>query len=218
MARLRFAGLWILVAAFGLGLSGCSCGGDDEGDRISSNYNDKEKKKDAGDQNGDDESSDDTALADANPSTPEPVDPVKFDKLLPYLPASCDCQAGEAKGSTTAMPGYKMTVVSNRYQCAGEPQGSIDVDITDGGYAQMVTAPFQMMSQMSTETTEGYQKGVTIDDHPGYATWNKASRYSELTVLVGNRFLVALKGSNIDPETLQKCLETIDLDELADLS
>ncbi len=210
MRRVRVLGVWGLAAACALGLFafGCSCGGDDE---EAGNYSDRETK-DAG--AAPDDSSSDTADA----GTPAQIDPVKFDKLLPYLPAGGDCTAREPKGSTTAMPGYKLTIVSNHYDCAGEPVPTLDVDITDGGYAQMVTAPFQMMSQMSTETTEGYQKGVTIDGHPGFETWDKNSRRSELTLLVGNRYLVSLKGQNMEPETVREWLEKIDLGELADLS
>ena len=172
-------------------------------------------------------------LADAAQKTAEdmqkmqemkPVEPVKFDVLIPFLPAPEGWKAEEAKGSTSAMGEWKITVVSNRYQRGGgeadppPPLQSVEVEITDGGFAPMVYAPFKMMSQFSNESTEGYQKGVTVDGgHPGFETWQKASKSSELTVLLANRFLVQLKGDQVEAATLREWLGTMKLGELASL-
>jgi hypothetical protein len=150
------------------------------------------------------------------------VDPVGFRDLLAYLPSAGDgWQAGTPDGSTTSMGDYKVTNVSNTYTSAGgdgSPDRSITVQITDGGFAEMVSAPFAMMSQFSNETTQGYQKGVTIEGHPGYEEWNEPSRSSNLNVLVAKRFLIHLSGTQVEPQVLREWLEGMKLDELSELA
>jgi hypothetical protein len=187
-----------------------------------------------GEEAADEESGNRVAVAEAESSgseasgtasEPEPaaravVDPLGFQALIGYLPEPRDGFSGaEPKGSTTSLPDYKVTVVSRDYSKAGaegEPQSSITIQITDGGFSEAVSAPFQMMSMMSHESTEGYQKGVTIGGQPGYETWDNGSRRTELNVLVGGRFMLQLSGSQVEPEALRAWAESIDLSGLAD--
>src|SRR5437660_1369632 len=59
-----------------------------------------------------------------------PVDPVKFDVLLPYLPRPAAWKASEPQGSTTAMGEWKISVVSASYTKEGDDASSARVEIT----------------------------------------------------------------------------------------
>jgi hypothetical protein len=190
-----------------------SCGGDDDdtesGNRLAA---------------VDDTASDDEA-PDAAPADPAPralVDPVSFQALLPFLPAAPSGWTGAApEGSTTTLPDYKVTVVRGQYQgpaADNAPQASVTVEVTDGGFAETLAAPFKMMSMMSHESTTGYQKGITIAGNTAYETWDNGSRHCDINVLVADRFLVHLTSYQIEAAELRAWAEGMDLAALADLA
>lgn len=144
-----------------------------------------------------------------------PVEPVKFDVLLPFLPEPlAGWNADEPEGSTTSMGEFKQTVVSRNYNRA-EGEGSVRIEITDGAFNAMAYMPFHMMSKMSTESTDGFQKGVTIDGHPGFESWNKNSKSSELWVLLADRFLVHFNGNGMESGGIREWLGGVKLADLA---
>ncbi|HEU4428057.1 MAG TPA: hypothetical protein VFT98_04850 [Myxococcota bacterium] len=198
-----------------LALALAACGGDEE----SGNYAESSPQSDDSTEVAAESDADAEAEAD-RPRTL--VDPVNFKALIDFLPAApSGWTAGEPNGSTTAMGDYKVTTVSNSYRSAASDGGaeqSVTAEITDGGFAEMVAAPFTMMSQFSSETTQGYQKGVTVEGQPGYEDWNTASRSSNLNVLVANRFLIHLSGSGLEPEALREWLAGMKIDELMELA
>jgi hypothetical protein len=199
----RASALALMTLAF------AACGGDESG-----NYATREESEPA-------ESEEEEEAPAAAPAAHAVVEPLSFKVLLPYLPpAAAGWTAGEPNGQTTSMPEYKVTIVSNQYRgpapSDGTAEPTMNVEITDGGFAEMVSAPFTMMSQFSNETTTGYQKGVTIDGQPGYETWDSTSRRSDLTLLVGQRFLVHLAGYQVEPEALHEWLGSMNLAQLAD--
>lgn len=147
----------------------------------------------------------------------KPVEPVKFDALIGYLPEMEGWKASEPEGQTNQMGEWKMTVVSRDYEKGeGEATSRVEVQILDGAYIPMAYAGFQMMSQFSQESTEGYTKGVKIDGNPGVETWKKKERDAELHVLIADRFLVQIKGDNLDkPEALRDWLRRVDVQKIA---
>jgi hypothetical protein len=201
--------LGAILAALALG----ACGGDDEAE--SANYSGATSTDEISEDAGDAE-----AESDASEAVPTPIDPVSFRVLLAYLPAAPEgWTASEPQGSTTAVPGYKVSTASNQYQAPpaseGGPVQRVSLTITDGGYAEAIAAPFQMAAMMSSESTDGYQKGVTLEGQPGFETWQIQSRHSELQLLVGNRFLVNLSGDQLEPEVLREWASRIGLEKLA---
>lgn len=148
----------------------------------------------------------------------KPVDPVKFDVLIPLLPEPEGWKATEAKGETTAMGEWKISTASRRYEKGeGDQMQRIKIDIVDGGYVAMVYAPFTMMQGFSHESTEGHSKGITIDGQPAIEEWKKKSNDAKVTALVNDRFLVTVDGDNVDTETIRNWVGLVDLEKVAAL-
>jgi hypothetical protein len=153
-----------------------------------------------------------------------PVDPVKFDLLLPFLPQPpAGWEADEAQGETTAMGEFKITVVNRTYrqkvaEGKGETAKSVELQITDGGFVPAVYAPFYMLAQFSHESTSGYDKGLTLDGNPAVEKWEKESKRSELTVLVADRFLVHFTEDRSEAGALRDWQKKIDVAKLAALA
>lgn len=146
----------------------------------------------------------------------KPVDPVKFDQLIPLLPdAPSGWTATEPKGEMTAAAGYKVSNAQRSYT-KGDDQ-RLEVTIMDGAFNSMVYASVTMVAQFSHKSTEGYEKGITIDGGPGVETYRKNGDHSELTAVVGKRYLVSVKGDGVKPDFVRGIWSSIDKSKLASL-
>jgi len=156
------------------------------------------------------------ALTDAMNGDGKTVDPVSFQSLEALLPSLSGWERDTPRSERMTSPvAYAQT---EAHYSRGD--ASLDITITDSGFAQAVLAPFSMMAMMgmNRESREGYEKGVTLNGQPGFEEWRNENRDGELTLLVGKRFLVAVKGSQLPGAgTLQDAARAIDFGKLAAL-
>ncbi len=97
---------------------------------------------------------------------------------------------------------------------------SIDVEITDSSFNELVLSPFTIFlaAGFSERSSEGFTKSVPLGGHPGYEKWNNDSRRAEVTVVVGNRFIVQAIGRNVDSvDPVRALVKSVDLKKLASL-
>ncbi len=145
----------------------------------------------------------------------KPVDPVSFNALLPLLPPPpSGFTAEEPRGETTAAMGFKISEAERRYTKGDE---RLHVKIVDGAYNSFIYAGVTMAAQFSHESTEGYEKGVTLNGNPGVEKWSKAGKRGELTVVVGKRFLVTIDASPVESGYVRSIYGTLDIAKLAAL-
>lgn len=144
----------------------------------------------------------------------KPVDPVKFDVLLPLLPSPDGWKGDEAKGATSAMGEFKVTTVSRSYEKDGS---RVKIEIVDGGYVPFVYAGFTMMSSFSHESTEGHSKGIEVEGYPAVEEWKKKDKDAKIVALVKDRFLVTIDGDNVEPEVVRDFVAKLDLKKVGAL-
>ncbi len=147
----------------------------------------------------------------------KPKTVVNFAKLIPFLPEPPDGWTAEKpEGSTSEMPDFKITTAGRSYT-KGEgddaPTGSINITDATGNqqYIDATTAGWNVTS----ETTAGYDKSVTIDGNLGFEHFEKDTKTGTLWVVVGQRFFVQIELTNQDPAELQVWMKRIDLKKLA---
>jgi hypothetical protein len=146
----------------------------------------------------------------------KPVEPVHFSKLIELLPnAPSGWKAdGEPRGETTNAMGFKVSMAERSFSAEGK---SLQVKITDGAFNAPLYTVITMAAQFARESTEGYEKGVTLDGSPGVEKWRKDGGDAELNAVVGKRFFVEVQGSGITPELVRKVWDSIDRTKLAGL-
>lgn len=146
----------------------------------------------------------------------KPVEPVHFSKLIELLPKAPSgwTADGEPKGETTNAMGFKVSMAEQSFSAEGK---SLQVKITDGAFNAPLYTVITMAAQFARESTEGYEKGVTLDGNPGLEKWRKEGGDAELNVVVGKRFFVEIQGSGITPELVRKVWESVDRAKLAGL-
>lgn len=145
----------------------------------------------------------------------KPVDPVSFNALIPLLPAApAAWTAEEPRGETSSGMGFKVSEAERRYTKGDQ---RLHVKIMDGAYNALIYAGVTMAAQFARESTEGYEKGVTLDGNPGVEKWSKDSKRGELSVIVGKRYLVTIEASPVEPDFVRTIYAGIDKARLAAL-
>jgi len=140
--------------------------------------------------------------------TMKPVDALSFTELMPFLPEPpSGWEASKPKGQSNQMGDMKFSEVEREYTMGDK---RIEIKITDWAFRQALYAPFFLMASFSQESTEGYNKGIKIGEDPGREEYKSDSKNGDLSVLVGKRFLVAVKGGPIEAAELRQWWDRID--------
>ncbi|MGE0449995.1 MAG: hypothetical protein AB7Q29_10490 [Vicinamibacterales bacterium] len=144
------------------------------------------------------------------------VEPVGFTQLQAALPEIGGWERESPTGERMTSPfAYSQASVTFR-----KGDASIDEKILDSGFNQLLFAPFAMFlaSGYEKESSNGFERSVTIDGNPGWEKWDSANKSAELNVVVEKRFLVQIEGNNLeDVKVLRTVLEQTDLKTLASL-
>lgn len=147
----------------------------------------------------------------------KPVPPVSFKVLIDYLPQSLEGMKADApKGQTTTAGEWQYSQAETDYR-SEDGSKSARVGLFDYAHIPMLYVPFQMMLNMkiNTESTEGYERSTKIGGFPAYEKWRKDGGENEVTVLVGDRFVVTTTTHGLGEGSAKKIVESIDLKGLA---
>ncbi|PWJ57766.1 hypothetical protein CLV98_106238 [Dyadobacter jejuensis] len=150
----------------------------------------------------------------------EPVDPVDFRSLKELLPESMGSLArSDASGEKTGAMGFTISKAEAKYQDS-DNNARISVEIIDtggiAGVGAMAMAAWTMAS-IDKETDDGYERTSKIDGHKSYEKYNRTSQRGEINVMVSQRFIVNINGSNVTEDQLKDALSKIDIDQLEGL-
>jgi hypothetical protein len=149
-------------------------------------------------------------------SNRKPVPPVAFRELIDFLPDQiAGMKREEPKGETTTAGSWQYSQAEVDFQ-TDDGQRSADVGIFDYAHIPFLYVPFNMILNMnvSSESTEGYEKSVKIDGYPAFEKWNKSGD-SEIVVLVGERFIVKADTRGMGEGSARRIVEDLDLKGLA---
>jgi len=149
----------------------------------------------------------------------EPVDPIDFRKLKELLPEKMEgLKRKESSGEKNGAMGFTISRAEARY--TGDADASVHVEIFDtGGVAGVATMALAAwtMADIDKETDTGYEKTTQLEGHKGYEKYNNDTRSGELNVLVADRYVVNINGSNVSMDQLKNVLGDLDLEKLSAL-
>lgn len=150
-------------------------------------------------------------------SDTEPVPPVSFKILINYLPESISgLNRQKPEGESTTMGNFSHSTANVTFNDE-EYTKSAEITINDFALISALYMPYKMMFNMKyeKETSDGYEKSLKIGDFPAFEKWNEENSDNELTVLVGDRFLVEVKTSGLGEGSAKSIAESMDLSGLA---
>lgn len=144
------------------------------------------------------------------------VEPVAFQTLQTTLPEVSGWEMEKPTGERMTSP-VPFAEAASSY---ANGDARVEVKVVDSGFAPLLIAPWSMMlaSGYSRETSEGYEKAVTVKGQPAFEKWNSERKDGELNILVEKRFLVTIDGNDIDStKTLHDFVSKMDFGKLAGL-
>ena len=142
----------------------------------------------------------------------KPAEPVHFSELIKFLPEPQSGWEGPApRGSSNQVGDWSFTEVERQYT---QGDKRIEIQILDWAFHKELYAAFFVAAGFSQETTEGYNKGIKIGDDPGREEYNNAGKEGTLSLLVGKRFFVTVKGNNVDAAELRQWLDRVNTNGL----
>jgi hypothetical protein len=146
----------------------------------------------------------------------KPVPPVSFKVLLTFLPKAVgDLKPGEPEGETQNMGEWNFSTAKISFN--GDAGKQAEVELFDYAHIGVLYAPYMILLNMkfSRESTKGYEKSIKMGDYPAYEKWENADARNEITVLVGDRFIVSVKTDKLGEGSARKIAEGIDLKKLS---
>lgn len=153
----------------------------------------------------------------AGDANQKPVDPVNFHELQATFG---ELGGGWEKGKPT---GERMTSPVNYSQAKityTKGDAEVEEEISDSAFNQLLMVPYSMVlnAGYEKETDDGYEKSTKVGDFPGWEKWDKGDKSGELNAIVNRRFIVQVRGRNIDdPKVLHDVMSKTDLKKLAAL-
>lgn len=149
-------------------------------------------------------------------SNESPKEVVDAKLLKELLPADADGFARkEASSQKTGAMGFNISTAEARYQ---DGDSSIEVNIIDvaGTGALMGMAAWSMMD-MDKEDDNGYEKTTKYKGYKAFEKYDNKNKDGEMAVIVANRFVITVKGNNVDLDKIKATIDDIELGKLEDL-
>jgi hypothetical protein len=144
------------------------------------------------------------------------VETVDFHVLKDMLPASLgDLRRTDATGEKTAAMGMQISHADGTY--SNDKGASITLKITDigslTGLAGMAAYAWSS-TEIDRESDNGYEKTSTLNGYKSHEKYDKSSKSGEVSVLVGDRFVVEGSGNGVDMDALKSAVSKVDLGKL----
>ena len=144
----------------------------------------------------------------------EPVDHRKLRDLLKERISGFERTSYESQ-STGAM-GFNFSNAQADYEDGDKRINATLTDAGGMGMAMMSMAAWSSM-QLDREDQDGWERTSTWKGYKSYEKYNRSNNYSELALIVENRFIVTLNGSNVDMDDLKDFAGDLDLGDLKKL-
>ena len=151
-------------------------------------------------------------IEDLDREEPEIVEPISFQELIKYLPEPPrKWTAEKPKGQSNSFGKYNVSQVKQTYSYQDK---QMTVSIFDWAFNSALYLPFLLSTEFSQESTDGYNKGIEIDNIPGREAYNYNTKDGSLNLLIDRRFFIRIEGKNIEESELREWWSMLDRDSL----
>jgi len=143
----------------------------------------------------------------------DPVDFRKLKELLPQELAGFD--KGDSSGEKNNAFGISVSEAKQSFRSA-DGNKSVRFEITDPG---SLAGPFALANMwmnvdIDKETSDGYEKTSTVSGRKLHEKWSKGSKHGEVSLVVGNRFMVQIDARGVEMDDIKALIGKIDVAKL----
>lgn len=146
------------------------------------------------------------------------VEPVDFRKLREMLPETlAGMKRVDATGQSGEAMGIKGSSATARYTDAAG--ASLNVDISDmGSLSGLAGLASRFDPSMEKETETGYERTSKVNGQIVHERYDRRAKSGEISIILAERFNVAVRGNGVDAATLQGAIKQIDMAGLVALA
>lgn len=147
------------------------------------------------------------------------VEPVSAEELQARLPEEVDGLARtDVKREETGAMGMRMSMTTAEYEGTEGRRASIAISDLGGLSMGAMGAAAWSMTEFDRTTSSGFERTVRFDGLKAMESQSNAGGYvhTELNILVGQRFMVQLKGRNVELDALRDAARALKLRELGE--
>ncbi len=144
----------------------------------------------------------------------EPVEAVHFSQLIEALPdVPPGWNATDPEGSKVQKGALQMTTAKREYREEGTAK-QVTVEIDDLAFHRTFYVGFFMAAKFSEETTEGYERGITVGEWPGFESYVYQRKAGRRTTLVHKRYSIKVEIINAEATEFDAWLNRVKIDKL----
>jgi hypothetical protein len=147
------------------------------------------------------------------------AEPIDFRKLKTLFPEKVGgLSRTETSGEKNGAMGFTISRAEARYSGDGGASAHLEILDTGGvaGAGTMALATWAM-ADIDKETKTGYEKTTKLEGYKAFEKYDRPGKSGELNVLVADRFVINISGSNLSVEQLKSILKDLDLEKLSSL-
>jgi hypothetical protein len=139
------------------------------------------------------------------------VQPVDFRRLKEMLPETlAGMKRVDATGQSGEAMGLKGSSATARYTDGAG--ASLNVDISDmGTLAGLAGLASRFDPSMEKETETGYERTSKVNGQIVHERYDRRAKSGEISIILAERFNVAVRGNGVEPVTLQGAIKQIDI-------
>ena len=142
----------------------------------------------------------------------EVVDFRALKELLPEKVAGMErtAHSGEKAGAM----GFNMSTASAEYR-----DGDKELELAIVDFAAVATAMMGITAwasvEIDREDENGYERTTTVEGYKAFEKYSNKNKSGELSLLVADRFIITLKGRNMDEKSFKSAIDELNLKQLA---
>jgi hypothetical protein len=146
------------------------------------------------------------------------VQPVDFRKLREMLPETlAGMKRVDATGQSGEAMGIKGSSATARYTDGAG--ASLNVDVSDmGSLSGLAGLASRFDPSMEKETETGYERTSKVNGQIVHERYDRRAKSGEISIILAERFNVAVRGNGVEPATLQAAIKQIDMAGLVALA
>ena len=139
------------------------------------------------------------------------VQPVDFRKLKEMLPETLSgMKRVEATGQSGEAMGIKGSSATARYTDGAG--ASMNLDISDmGSLAGLAGLASRFDPAMEKETDTGFERTSKVNGQIVHERYDRRARNGEISIILAERFNVAVRGNGVDAAALQAAIKEVDM-------
>lgn len=147
----------------------------------------------------------------------EKVEVANFRELKKLMPEEINGMERKSNtGQKTGAMGFNVSNAEAKYQDGDRRMEINIVDIGGMGAAVAGMAAWTMV-EIDKETEDGYERTTTIDGNKAFEKYNSRTKRGEVSIILFNRFIVTIKGWNVDIKDMKAALDELDFDDIEEL-